>query len=386
MGLFKSRIKSIGITAVFLVMLFLGATNEDRVSSLDSISYVQAIGVDKAKDNNLSFTLQFFQGMGSGSETQVDTTSANSKSYTAEANSYAAAKRKIEGYTGRSIFTGQTMIIALGDSLSAKDIYEILDTFSSDKDIPLSARVVLTKQTAKEILSVELTSGVTSAENFDEIIEQSIKTGTTVCCKLSAVLQERSSGAVIMPLVKSVVTENAETQNMEKQMNGEKAKEKPEPDSIRVCEDKSAVCINKNGNRTELTPRQCQIIDILKGCKHYSEVIIGDKPLQSCVFLNNITSKCKYEGKKAKFKVSFEISNVGEINDVSPEEVNKMLCDEIGSMAGEIFSLIKSEQTDALELLMIIRKSEFGDFSEIIKDNTKLSDLDFELEVSPHYT
>lgn len=180
------------------------ATGKYEKRDIDEKIIVHALGIDMTKDGKFEVTLQMLVQQGSGSNTPIDPSKANSATVSQVAETIPAAIEQCETDLGKKAFLGHSELILLGKSVT--DLNPILDYLINAEGISLGTFMAYTDITAKEILNIKVTSGTYSAEVLKEIFEESQKNGTSTECELIRHIDniENTNGTTVMPIIKKI--------------------------------------------------------------------------------------------------------------------------------------------------------------------------------------
>ncbi len=180
------------------------ATGKYKKRDIDEKIIVHALGIDMTKDGKFEVTLQMLVQQGTGSNTPIDPSKANSATVSQVAETIPAAIEQCETDLGKKAFLGHSELILLGKSVT--DLNPILDYFINAEGISLGTFMAYTDITAKEILNIKVTSGTYSAEVLKEIFEESQKNGTSTECELIRHIDniENTNGTTVMPIIKKI--------------------------------------------------------------------------------------------------------------------------------------------------------------------------------------
>ncbi len=180
------------------------ATGKYEKRDIDEKIIVHALGIDMTKEGKFEVTLQMLVQQGTGSNTPIDPSKANSATVSQVAATIPAAIEQCETDLGKKAFLGHSELILLGKSVT--DLNPILEYFINAEGISLGTFMAYTDITAKEILNIKVTSGTYSAEVLKEIFEESQKNGTSTECELIRHIDniENTNGTTVMPIIKKI--------------------------------------------------------------------------------------------------------------------------------------------------------------------------------------
>lgn len=208
MKLNRVRLKRLLIIPICVLFIFslcsCNSTGKYKKRDIDEKIIVHALGIDITKDGQFEVTLQMLVQQGSGSNTPIDPSKANSATVSQVAETIPEAIEQCETDLGKKAFLGHSELILLGKSVT--DLNPILDYFINAEGISLGTFMAYTDITAKEILNIKITSGTYSAEVLKEIFEESQKYGTSTECELIRHIDniENTNGTTVMPIIKKI--------------------------------------------------------------------------------------------------------------------------------------------------------------------------------------
>ena len=213
------------------------ATGKYEKRDIDEKIIVHALGIDMTKEGKFEVTLQMLVQQGTGSNTPIDPSKANSATVSQVAETIPAAIEQCETDLGKKAFLGHSELILLGKSVT--DLNPILEYFINAKGISLGTFMAYTDITAKEILNIKVTSGTYSAEVLKEIFEESQKNGTSTECELIRHIDniENTNGTTVMPIIKKIKNDKKSSNEKENSSS-----------DIKFGETESDDSKNKSGN------------------------------------------------------------------------------------------------------------------------------------------
>lgn len=221
----------------FFSLCSCNSTGKYKKRDIDEKIIVHAVGIDITKDKEFEVTLQILAQQGSGSNTPIDPSKANSATVSQIAETIPAAIERCETDLGKKAFLGHSELILLGKSVT--DLNPILDYFINAQGISLGTFMAYTDITAKEILNIKVTSGTYSAEILKEIFEESKKNGTSTECELIRHIDniENTNGTTVMPIIKKIKDDKKSSNEKENSSS-----------DIKFGETESKDSKNKSGN------------------------------------------------------------------------------------------------------------------------------------------
>ena len=165
---------------VILAVLFsLTLSGCGSTTEIDQRAIVHAVGIDKSDEGGFEVSLQIFSPSGSGSDTPVDVSKSNTKVISAVGKTIYDGMKNCEKLIGGEAFMGHNKFVVFGKSLYDEDMHKLLGWFRKENENYLGVTVGYCEGTAKEILDVKLTEGVSAVENMQLIHEYAVKNGST---------------------------------------------------------------------------------------------------------------------------------------------------------------------------------------------------------------
>lgn len=168
------RIRFIVMAVLFAVTL----SGCGSITEIDQRAIVHAVGIDKS-DEGFEVSLQIFSPSGSGSDTPVDVSKSNTKVVSATGKTIYEGMKNCEKLIGGEAFMGHNKFVVFGKSLYGEDMEKLLGWFRKENENYLGVTVGYCEGSAKDVLDIKLTEGVSAVENMELIYEYALKNGTT---------------------------------------------------------------------------------------------------------------------------------------------------------------------------------------------------------------
>lgn len=163
--------------------------------NLQDRAIITAAGIDY-KNNEFTITLSEFSA---STDSQNEKSSEKNGVTEAEGKTLFEALKKAEEKKGKKIFFGHTNFFIIGYNAAQKGIQEIFEFMNSNYQLSLNSSVLVTKQTAKEILNQEFFSNSTQDISLSTIEEG----GKIVEISILDALKDsyNLNGTFILPLI-----------------------------------------------------------------------------------------------------------------------------------------------------------------------------------------
>lgn len=196
---------------------------------LTSTAMVQAFGIDLADDGSYDVTLQLFASQGTGGVIAIDPSVNNASVITVNGQSISQAVDLISTMQSEYPFMGQNRMIILGKELAARDegLSELFHYFERNQLTRPNVEILLAKNTAKEIVEINLNQGLIAVETIESTLKNSAMRGNVVRSAYLPLVQSMylNDGAGYAPLI-----EKNEEEEPESVASEEPAAEEPAPD------------------------------------------------------------------------------------------------------------------------------------------------------------
>ncbi len=138
-----------GIAGIIIVLLIFSLSGCYSVQSIDDLTYVIALGIDKGKNNTLALTVQFTFPISSESASgEAAPTIVN----TVECASINSGITLLNSYTSKEINLSHCKIIVFSEELAVSGIGEEIFTLSNQVEIRPDSNIIISKSTAKEYI------------------------------------------------------------------------------------------------------------------------------------------------------------------------------------------------------------------------------------------
>lgn len=374
----KNRHSFILMIVMAIVPLFCSC---DGVTRIENRRIVNAVGIDKGENKKYSVCFQVFQPSGSGANTPIDTSQANMKLVTIEADTVAQAVNQCEVSLGKYLFTGHNKLIVLGSDLLNEPITEILDYFIQNEQSYLGIPVVASHTKASDILSVELTSDTVTAEALESLIKISVINGTATpnSLLLSANALEEPDGSLAFPVF-TVSDENGTEKSPSGGSGGggggnsEGQKEDKQPLLNLTHTD-----IVKNGKKVcKLDKSETMGLCWLNNTSKSSKVSINldEKIISLEVRPKLMSSDIEKNGDEIhlRYALNFDLTVLDDVNsDSNKEKIQELCADEIKKNCTAAFEKsVKQNSCDVLRIFSRIRNKYPKLFLQSIDDYSKL--------------
>lgn len=167
-----SYFKKISMILIILLLSIglIGCMNEQ---DLTNRAIITGIGIDKAEDGEIEFTLQIVNPSGLGLEEgsggpNIDPVWINS---TKGKTIYEAVREQLRT-ANRRPFYSHVQVMVIGEELAKEGIKDILDFFARDYEVRLNSSVVVARgTTAKNVISAKSTMTAIPAMHLKDILE-----------------------------------------------------------------------------------------------------------------------------------------------------------------------------------------------------------------------
>ena len=138
-----------GIAGIIIVLLIFSLSGCYSVQSIDDLTYVIALGIDKGKNNTLALTVQFtFPTSSESASGEAAPTIVN----TVECASINSGITLLNSYTSKEINLSHCKIIVFSEELAVSGIGEEIFTLSNQVEIRPDSNIIISKSTAKEYI------------------------------------------------------------------------------------------------------------------------------------------------------------------------------------------------------------------------------------------
>ena len=138
-----------GIAGIIIVLLIFSLSGCYSVQSIDDLTYVIALGIDKGKNNTLALTVQFtFPTSSESASGEAAPTIVN----TVECASINSGITLLNSYTSKEINLSHCKIIVFSEELAVSGIGEGIFTLSNQVEIRPDSNIIISKSTAKEYI------------------------------------------------------------------------------------------------------------------------------------------------------------------------------------------------------------------------------------------
>lgn len=138
-----------GIAGIIIVLLIFSLSGCYSVQSIDDLTYVIALGIDKGNNNTLALTVQFtFPTSSESASGEAAPTIVN----TVECASINSGITLLNSYTSKEINLSHCKIIVFSEELAVSGIGEEIFTLSNQVEIRPDSNIIISKSTAKEYI------------------------------------------------------------------------------------------------------------------------------------------------------------------------------------------------------------------------------------------
>ena len=138
-----------GIAGIIIVLLIFSLSGCYSVQSIDDLTYIIALGIDKGKNNTLALTVQFtFPTSSESASGEAAPTIVN----TVECASINSGITLLNSYTSKEINLSHCKIIVFSEELAVSGIGEEIFTLSNQVEIRPDSNIIISKSTAKEYI------------------------------------------------------------------------------------------------------------------------------------------------------------------------------------------------------------------------------------------
>ncbi len=195
------KIKAV-LSSIFLCASLTLLTACSDIVQVDERAIVQAVGIDKSA-SGFKLSLQVFNPQG-GSTTEVGGLSV--KTIISDGYTISDALKNAELKQGKQIFLGHNNLIILGQSIKNDDLEEVLRYFVKDTMTFPGIDIVMSGGDAYDLVNLELSKGIISAQRMKDILNLSIKNGTARKSQLVTVISDLMSlqRTTTLPIVNAI--------------------------------------------------------------------------------------------------------------------------------------------------------------------------------------
>lgn len=138
-----------GIAGIIIILLIFSLSGCYSVQSIDDLTYVIALGIDKGKNNTLALTVQFtFPTSSESASGEAAPTIVN----TVECSSINSGITLLNSYTSKEINLSHCKIIVFSEELAVSGIGEEIFTLSNQVEIRPDSNIIISKSSAKEYI------------------------------------------------------------------------------------------------------------------------------------------------------------------------------------------------------------------------------------------
>ena len=209
------RIKALtGICVALLSVCFLGSC-EKPGTELSELMIIQCIGLDY-ENGNYTATVEILNNEQSGSPGGTSNSDQKTKIYNAKAPTVASALRKLTTKSGNVPLFAHNRVIVLGESVTKKDLLDVIDFFCRNYDSRPTQLICTAKKTsAEKVIRAKLLSDSVKGEILENLLEESAKQSLVPRVRVIDAMNylKETTSCLCIPAVK--VQKNGENENYE---------------------------------------------------------------------------------------------------------------------------------------------------------------------------
>lgn len=164
-----------------------------ETTQLNQRLLVQAVGVDyDAQESLYHVTAQVFSAEDSSPGEAFDPHGKNNRIYTGSGESIGDALRSIGESAGKKVFLGSNRVIVVSEA-SADRLMQVLNYFNSSHEISPQADLLLSRESASEVVSAQLPQGIVPAASLQRMVEFYSRSGLCADSTLLSVTRSLST-------------------------------------------------------------------------------------------------------------------------------------------------------------------------------------------------
>ncbi len=164
-----------------------------RRTEIADTAIIQAVGIDIENDEYI-VTLQKFTSGGSGGQTPVDIGKNNRIILQERGKSISEALEKIGLQTGRELFLSANHVIVIGKTTAEQGIQPIVSFFNSNHQTKPDTHLLISKTTAADIVTLNLTQGIVPADNINRLLKHNSFNSRIISTSLMDVVSALNNG------------------------------------------------------------------------------------------------------------------------------------------------------------------------------------------------
>ena len=173
--------KKVFVLFIILSLCLFTLTGCFDTKTLESLSYVIAIGLDKGTNNSLKLTLQFASPSSSSSNDKSGSSQfSNTTTTTVECNSFESGINLINSYISNKVNLSHTKIVVISEDLAKEGIEEYICAFINNIEIRDKCHIIISKCSSEDFLNNSSPALETlSARYYEQALSSSKYTGFT---------------------------------------------------------------------------------------------------------------------------------------------------------------------------------------------------------------
>jgi spore germination protein KC len=166
------RKKYLIISLLLTLVSLVGCGNKREISEL---ALVMAVGLDKAKDDKVEVTIQVARPADARGQTGAPSGNTGDPIWavSAEGATIFEAIRNISTFSTRRVFWAHNFAIVINEDLAKDGIQDILDFFTRNPELRMRTWVIVTPDSAKEVVSTLTGLEVIPGEAIDKLFRYS---------------------------------------------------------------------------------------------------------------------------------------------------------------------------------------------------------------------
>ena len=178
--------KYIALLLILSILLF-SLTGCYDARSLESLSYVVAIGLDKGNNNLLRLSLQFASpSSDSGSNSKSSSQFSSTTVTTIECNSIDSGINLINSYISNQVNLSHAKVIVISEALATEGIADYISTFINNVEVRPDCNIIVSRSSAEDFLNnSKPTLETLSARYYEQVLSSTTYTGYTENVSLS---------------------------------------------------------------------------------------------------------------------------------------------------------------------------------------------------------
>lgn len=323
-----------------------------NATMLDKKAYVHAIGIDK-KDGEYKVSLQVFKPQGSGSDTPIDIVQTNMQVVKTKGKTVKQALDNAQYRLGKEIFLGHLQLMCFGKEVDFSAPEELFAFCLKDRSVFLGAKICLAETSAEDMMNIEISRGLMTAESFMNTIRMNVDNSTTLDCEMIDFLSCIDSPQYLaMPVISEVKNED----DKEK-----KSEDTSEQEDMEIEIKQTALVKNGKILEEKLSEEDAEAIAWLTGKAKKSDFVIELSEEKINVRLTNDGTKIKLKNENGKLKYIADIKVVAKpTKDIKNKDEERRLEKQVRERMDKIFKraerkTIGENKADVFEIWKLLR-------------------------------